>query len=510
VEARPLAALASAIPLQELRGERDIRIRELAYDSRRIEPGDLFVALEGLHTDGHRYIPEALRRGAVAVLHSQALARCEPGVAYLRVPDTREALSPLAAAFFAHPSRELQVVGVTGTDGKSTTVWLIQQLLEALGVPSGFLSTVHLQTGPKVEKNPLRQSTPEAPDVQRVLRGMLDGGKRYAVLEATSHGLSHRTGRLRDVEFTVGAVTNISHEHLEFHGSFEQYRSDKANLFRALPGEAGRGNGPRPGRRAFAVLNRDDPSFAYLQGETRAPLLAYGLENPAADLWAGEVEGDLSGSGFVLRYRGETARARLALPGIYNVQNLLAAALVVLELLEPSLEALAQRVAGLQGVPGRMQPVSAGQPFRVIVDYAHTPRAFEQLLPLVRRHCTGRLIAVFGSAGERDLEKRPLQGALAGRYCDLVILTDEDPRGEDRLEILSSIAAGVRREGGEPLLEPDRRSAIRRALSAAEAGDTVLLLGKGHEESILYPDGPLPWNEAQVAVELLRELGRVS
>ena len=502
MEPRPIADLASSIPLQELNGDSSRPVRELAYDSRRVRPGDLFVALEGLHTDGHRYIDEALRRGAVAVLHSRPLPRYSPEVTYLRVPDTRRALSPLAAVFFAHPSRSLRVVGITGTDGKSTTVWLAQQLLEALGEASGFLSTVHIQTGSHPEKNPLRQSTPEAPDVQRVLRAMADRGKRFAVLEATSHGLSERTGRLRDVEFAAGAVTNISHEHLEFHGSFEQYRSDKANLFRALTPGAG-----PPASSPFAVVNQDDPSASFLRGESRVPVFGYSLQEPTAELRADGIEGDLSGSRFELHYGREHARGRLGLPGAYNLQNLLAAALVVLRLLELPLEALVPHIGRLRGVPGRMQRVCAGQPFQVIVDYAHTPRAFEQLLPLARRHCSGRLIAVFGYAGERDPGKRPLQGALAGRHCDLVILTDEDPRGENRLAILEAIAAGVRSQGCEPLLEPDRRSAIRRALSTAGAGDTVLLLGKGHEESILYPDGPLPWDEAQVAAELLREQG---
>jgi UDP-N-acetylmuramoyl-L-alanyl-D-glutamate--2,6-diaminopimelate ligase len=332
--------------------------------------------------------------------------------------------------------------------------------------------------------------------VQRVLAAMVESGRRFAVLEATSHGLSERTGRLRDVRFAAGVLTNISHEHLEFHGTFEQYRHDKTNLFRALPADGG-----------FGVVNLDDPSAGYLQAQTEAPVVGYSLSRPEASLRAGAIEGDLEGSRFELHYRGRSAPVRLALPGAYNVQNFLAAALVVLRMLAVPLGELAALAAGLSGVPGRMQPVLAGQPFQVFVDYAHTPRAFEQLFPLVRRHCPGRIIAVFGSAGERDVAKRLLQGAAAARHCDLVILTDEDPRGEDRLAILEEIAAGARSEGLEPLIEPGRRDAIRQAFRSAEPGDTVLLLGKGHEESFLYLEGPLPWNEAEVAAELLRELG---
>jgi UDP-N-acetylmuramoyl-L-alanyl-D-glutamate--2,6-diaminopimelate ligase len=327
---------------------------------------------------------------------------------------------------------------------------------------------------------------------------MVDSGRRFAVLEATSHGLSERTSRLRDVQFAVGALTNLSHEHLEFHGSFEEYRSDKANLFRSLSWDP---DG------AFGVLNLDDPSAGYFRAQTRAPVFGYSLRDPAADLSAVALSGDLEGSSFELDDRRHRLPARLHLPGVYNVQNLLAAALAVLRLLDLPLEALAPHLEALTGVPGRMQRISAGQPFQVIVDYAHTPGAFDQLLPLLRRHCSGRLIAVFGSAGERDVAKRALQGALAARLCDEIILTDEDPRGEDRLQILEEIASGARSAGKEPAIEPDRRQAIRRALSGAAAGDTVALLGKGHEKSILYPDGPLPWDEARVAAALLAELG---
>jgi UDP-N-acetylmuramoyl-L-alanyl-D-glutamate--2,6-diaminopimelate ligase len=410
-------------------------------------------------------------------------------------------MTALAAVFYDHPSRELTVIGVTGTDGKSTTVWLIHQLLEALGKQSGFLSTVQIKTGDEVTKNPLRQSTPEAPDIQCLLRRMADTGKRYAVVEATSHGLSAETGRLSSVQFAAAICTNISHEHLEFHGSFEQYRSDKANLFRAL-GEDG-----------FGVVNLNDPSHSYLIEESGAPVLCYGLDTRHADLWAEVARSDLSGSQFSLHYGDESRPARLNLPGAYNVENLLAAALTVLRLSPVPLGELAKRIPELRGVPGRMEAISAGQPFRVIVDYAHTPQSFARLLPLVREQTEGRLIAVFGSAGERDLDKRPLQGELAARFCDIVILSDEDPRGEEPMAILEQIAAGCRREDpgrrqGEGLcLIPDRRQAVAQAFAVAARGDTVLLLGKGHEESIIYADGPIPWQEAQVARQILAEMG---
>jgi UDP-N-acetylmuramoyl-L-alanyl-D-glutamate--2,6-diaminopimelate ligase len=478
-----------------VRGDPTVKIRGLAYDSRRVEAGDLFTALTGLHTDGHRFIEQAIERGAAAVLHQAELSSYQNQVAYVRVSDSRQAMSALAAALYDHPSHELSVIGVTGTDGKSTTVWLIHQLLEALGKPCGFISTVQVKTQGGVTKNPLRQSTPEASDIQRLLRQMVEAGKSYSVVEATSHGLSARTGRLSSVEFAAAVCTNIGHEHLEFHGSFELYRSDKANLFRALS------------RNSFGVVNLNDPNHQYLIAQSAAPVRSYGLENTEADLFATKIHSDLSSSIFHLHCGSEEQPARINLPGTYNLENLLAAALTVLGLLPVPLEELVRLFPDLQGVPGRMETIAAGQPFRVIVDYAHTPQSFAGLFPLVRAHTENRLIAVFGSAGERDVEKRPLQGELAARFCDLIILSDEDPRGEDPAAVLEEIAAGCRREGKDPYLIPDRRQAMARAFALAGGGDTVLLLGKGHEESIIYADGPVPWQEAQTARQILGEMG---
>jgi UDP-N-acetylmuramoyl-L-alanyl-D-glutamate--2,6-diaminopimelate ligase len=312
--------------------------------------------------------------------------------------------------------------------------------------------------------------------------------------------LSERTSRLAHVRFQAAVCTNITHEHLEFHGTFEQYRSDKANLFRALDRE--------PEERRFGVANGDDPSHVFLAAQTRRPVHRYGLRFPEAELSARDFRGDLEGSRFTLRWSGGQAEASLPLPGQHNVENLLAACLTVHRLLGVPYGELPPLLPGLRGVPGRLQAVNAGQPFRVIVDYAHTPEAFARVLPLARSLTPGRLITVFGSAGERDTAKRPLQGEVASRHCDVLILADEDPRGEDPLAILREIAAGCRlRPGQELILEPDRRKAIHEAIRRAGPGDAVLLLGKGHEASILYAGSVLPWNEAEVAREALRTQG---
>jgi UDP-N-acetylmuramoyl-L-alanyl-D-glutamate--2,6-diaminopimelate ligase len=499
-----LRELLAGLPVVEMRGSMDRPVRGIAYDSREVLPGFLFVAMKGLHTDGHRFIPDALRRGAVSVLHARPPAEMPEGVSWIRVENPRTALSPLAAAFFGHPSHSIQVIGVTGTDGKSSTVWFIAQLLGFLGRKVGFLSTVSFQTGDEVVKNPFRQSTPEATEIHGMLRDMVDIGKEVAVVEATSHGLSHRMNRLGDVAFDAAVLTNVTHEHLEFHGSFEQYRSDKANLFRALSATATK-LVPCP---RFGVVNADEVHAEYFSRCARVPVYSYGVKKPA-DLAARVTRAQLSGSEFVMIHKGREAGARIAIPGPFWVENCCAASLTVACMLDIDPLSLAPHAARLRSVQGRMDYVDLGQPFAVIVDYAHTPGAFLKLLPWVREHTSGEITAVFGSAGERDSAKRPLQGRAAAEHCDTIVLTDEDPRGEDRMRIIEQVAQGCagRKVGEDLFLVPDRREAVRLAVSRARPGDTVLLLGKGHEGSIIGPSGPAAWNERAEAENALRSLG---
>ena len=478
------------------------RIRGIAYDSRDVEAGFLFVAMDGIHSDGHRFIADAISRGACAVMHKQPVGSAADGVTYVRVENPRASLSPVAAEFFDHPSRPLRVVGVTGTDGKSSTVWFITQLLSVMGKRAGFLSTVSFQTAEEIVKNPFRQSTPEASEIHGMLREMLDAGKEFAVVEATSHGLSARMNRLGDVDFDAAVLTNVTHEHLEFHGTFEQYRSDKANLFRSL--DAGR----KRGRPCFGVVNSEDPSADYFRASCKVPVHAYAARGKA-DLSAARICEDMSGTTFDVLSRGKEAGARVRIPGPFWVDNSLAALLTVSRLLDMDPLSLAPLLEKMQGVKGRMESVDCGQPFSVIVDYAHTPGAFEKLFPWVRRTTTGRITAVFGSGGERDRAKRLMQGSVASRSCDTVVITDEDPRGEDRLQILEQIAEGCgsKERGKNLFLIPDRPQAILHAFQMASAGDVVLLLGKGHEGSIIGPAGPMPWDERAEAEKALHALG---
>jgi UDP-N-acetylmuramoyl-L-alanyl-D-glutamate--2,6-diaminopimelate ligase len=310
-----------------------------------------------------------------------------------------------------------------------------------------------------------------------MLRDMVDIGKEFAVVEATSHGLSHRMNRLGDVAFDAAVLTNVTHEHLEFHGSFEQYRSDKANLFRALSATTPK-LVPCP---RFGVVNADEPHAEYFTRCARVPVFSYGVKKPA-DLAARVTRAELSGSEFVMIHKGSEAEAHIAIPGPFWVENWCAASLTVARLLDIDPLSLAPHAARLRGVQGRMDYVDLGQPFAVIVDYAHTPGAFQKLLPWVREHTTGEITAVFGSAGERDSAKRPLQGRAAAEHCDT-------------------------KRGEELVLVPDRREAVRLAVSRARPGDTVLLLGKGHEGSIIGPSGPAAWDERAEAESALRSLG---
>lgn len=475
----------------------------LSYDSRTTRAGDLFFALPGQHVDGHEFVGDAVRRGAVGCVHSQELREYIPGVCYVRVQEPRRALSVAADNFYDAPSSRLTVVGVTGTDGKSSTVYFIHQLLEKLGFRSGFLSTVAVQVADRVEKNRFRQSTPEAPDIHGFLAHMVQNGKEFAVVEATSHGLSMRTARLANVRFAGGVLTNISHEHLEFHGSVEQYRSDKANLFRWLQ--------PRDGV-STAVLNANDGACDFIRSETTAPVVTYGLGPREANIRAELLIADMDGSTVAI-YAGESEHTiRVPVPGGFQIENALAAATTVSRIVPCPFSEVAPHITGLRSLPGRMTSITNEAPFRVIVDYAHTPGSFESLLPFVRRFTPGRVIALFGSAGERDVEKRAIQGRIAARYCDEIYLSDEDPRLENRENIIDQIADGVCERGeferGRNLhCIPDRDRAIRKAIAGARDGDTVLLLGKGHESSIIYSDGPKPWDEIREAAEAVVECG---
>lgn len=509
-----LADLMDPKEIIAVRGSLDIPIEGLCYHSKHCKPGFLFFALPGLHTDGRQFIQDAVARGAAAVMTEGALDLLPPGITAIQVRNCRLSMSAAACAFWDNPSASLCVIGVTGTEGKSTTVSLIYQLLNHAGFKTGFFSTVMSDTGEGEVPNPEHQTTPEATAVHQMLASMRDHGLSCAVVEASSHGLSPRTARLSHVAFDIGVVTNVTHEHLEFHGTWEQYRSDKANLFRRL-GEGGAkkiAGGLSAAPRG--IICADDPSAEYFARASAAPCMFYSSKGASADLVAKDIRFDIEGADFIIEGPGpygeqQQRAARINLPGAFNVQNCLGAILAASAAGSLHWSAFVPLLPLLKPVRGRMQRIVQGQPFEVIIDYAHTPSSFMEILPPLRKEREGRIICVFGSGGERDRLKRPQQGRIAADYCDIVVLADEDPRGEDPMALLEEIAAGCPElvEGERLFLIPDRPSAIRKAFSLAGPGDLVLLLGKGHENSIIYADHVLPYDEETTARTILAEMG---
>jgi UDP-N-acetylmuramoyl-L-alanyl-D-glutamate--2,6-diaminopimelate ligase len=490
----------------------DPLVTGLAYDSRKIKAGNLYFALPGLHADGHDFIDDAVRRGAAVVVHEREIPRPRDGTVYIRVRNSRFAMSPIAAAFYGFPARRLRIAGVTGTEGKSTTVFLIWQLLRLLGKRAGFFSTVQYSLGDEARWNPEHQTTPEAPEVQRLLWEMAEQGAEYAVVEASSHGLSERTNRLGDLGVDAAVLTNVTHEHLEFHGTWEQYRFDKANLFRSLDRRAAEWGGKKNAA-PFGVINADDPSAAYFAAATKQRTLSFSVQGREADISLRSIESSAWGNWYEVFIAGEheTADIRDQLPGAFNAGNVLAALLTVSGLLAAPVRSILPLAPRLKPVRGRMTAVKNDLGFEVLVDYAHTPSSFRTVFPPLRERMNktgGRIISLFGSAGERDVKKRSEQGRIAADYSDIMILTDEDPRGEKPEAILEEIASGApeRKRGEDLFLIPDRPLAIRKALSCAKPGDLVLLLGKGHENSIIYAEKTISFDEIGEAEKALGEL----
>ncbi len=485
-----------------------IDLAGVADDSRRVVPGALFVALPGDHVDGHDFAPAAQAAGAVGAIVERPIAGLE-GV-QLVVERSAAALATAAAWWYRDPSHELSVVGVTGTDGKTTTSFLAAAVLEAAGIATGLVGTVETQVGPVRAATPGHVTTPGALELQRLLRAMVTAGDRAAVIETTSHGLAAE--RVGGIAYDAAVFTNLSHEHLEFHGSFEAYRAAKLSLFERL----GTARPAKPvDRPRIGVVNADDPAAGGFVEATRsadARPVTYGTA-AGADVRLTQLSETGQGLRLGVQAPGWDGEVEVPLAGRFNASNALAAIALGLGWgLDPS--DVRAGLASVGRVPGRMERIDHGQPFEVVVDYAHTPASLAMVLDLLGPRAAaggGGVIAVFGSAGERDLEKRPMMGRIAGERCRLVVVTDEDPRGEDRQAILDEIAAGAEaaglRRGADLLVVADRSQAIREALARARPGDVVLLAGKGHESSIIGPAGPLPWDERAAAEAALGSLG---
>ena len=468
----------------------DILINGVVADSRQVQPGNLFVALSGGITDGHRYIPDAIQRGAAAIVGSQPLEAL--AVPYIQVSEGRRALAYLAAGYYDYPARKLLVIGVTGTDGKTTTTNLIFSILKTAGIKVGMISTVNAVIGKQILDTGFHVTTPDAPDVQRFLAEMVEAGLTHAILETTSHGLDQY--RVAACEFDVGVITNITHEHLDYHGTFEAYRAAKARLFTGLA-ETGPKNFSAP---KAAVLNRDDASFDYLSRLSKAPVISYGMM-PKADVTAEEIRQSRQGLSFIASANDFRFPVSSRLMGDFNVSNCLAALATTAAVLKIEPEIVQKGIADLASVPGRMELIDLGQDFTAIVDFAHTPNGLSCALQTARKLTQGRVIAVFGSAGLRDHAKRKMMGEVSSELADMTILTAEDPRTESLEAILADMAQGAVDLGGvegESFWRiPDRGEAIRLGVWSARPGDVVIACGKGHEQSMCFGDIEYPWDD---------------
>ncbi|MGB2695810.1 MAG: UDP-N-acetylmuramoyl-L-alanyl-D-glutamate--2,6-diaminopimelate ligase, partial [Dehalococcoidia bacterium] len=491
-----------------IQGSADLEIAAIAYDSRRVERGTLFVARPGFETDGHRFIPQALEASATALLVQQDHRNVwEPlvagsNVAVAVIDDTRRALADVAAAFYDYPARALRVVGVTGTKGKTTTSYLAAALLEASGHRTGLVSGVEIKIGERMIGNDSEMTTPEALEVQSYLAQMRDEGAQYAVVESTSHGLALH--RLEHLEYDVAAFTNLYPDHLDFHPDVEDYTAAKGRLFEMLDESLDKGI------EKTAVLNADDATSERMRARTkRARALTYGIEAPDADVRAADVAMSERGTRFQLVTPVGACDVQMPLLGLFSVSNALAAATIALSQ-GATPAAIAAGLAAFRGVPGRMERIDCGQPFAVVVDFAHTGDALRSVLQALRGAARGRLIAVFGAGGDRDPGRRTGMGRAAAELADFAVLTNDNPRTEDPSAIIDTIAAamieGGRREGDDFVRIPDRREALRYAFTHAREGDVVLVAGKGHEPYTIIGHEHLPWDDREVAREELRAL----
>ena len=479
----------------------DLPISGIDLDSRSVKPGHLFVAMKGGLVDGHEFIPNAIKNGATAVAGEREIK--DLTVPYIWLENSRQALTWLSAAYYDWPGRKLIVIGVTGTDGKTTTTNLIYQILLAAGIRAGMISTVNAVIGDEILDTGFHVTTPDANDVLLYLSKMIDAGLTHVVLETTSHGWAQF--RVDACEFDIGVITNITHEHLDEHGSYENYRAAKARLFTSLELT----HPKKQGNPRLGIINYDDSSYNFLRDFVKVNKLSYGL-GVGADLKAVNIQINPAGLQFTALHNEFRVDISTKLIGKYNVSNCLAALAATINGLgiEPLLAA--KGISALENIPGRMEHVMVGQKFFAIVDFAHTPNALKETLEAARQMTKGRVISIIGSAGLRDKEKRGLMAETSVELADLTILTAEDPRTESLDGILEEMADGASRKGGYEgrtfWRVPDRGKAIKKGLGLAHEGDIVISCGKGHEQSMCFGKTEYAWDDRLAMRAALAEL----
>lgn len=489
-----LNELASQLLIRTIVGNPAIAITSLASDSRIAQPGCLFFCLPGTKDDGHRFALQAIERGAAALVTAR---RLELDIAQLIVPDTRQALAMLADHYYGRPSHRLRPIGVTGTNGKTTTTYLIERILADAGISPGVIGTIETRYGGR--HYPMSGTTPDVLELQGIFKSMVDAGTDRCVMEVSSHALEQ--GRVKGCRFRTAVFTNLTQDHLDYHGSMDAYERAKGLFFSRL----GNVYFDDPKQRTYAVLNVDDPVAAAYAKLTAAETVTYGIDNEA-QLRASRVTIAAGGTSFQLDSFWGSRPVGLKLVGKFNVYNALAAlGAAICEGID--LQEAVRSLERIAGVPGRVEPVNAGQPFAVIVDYAHTPDGLENVLRMVRELTHGRVICVFGCGGDRDRAKRPIMGRIAAAYADAIIVTSDNPRTEDPYLIIEHIesgllAASVAKE--KYALVPDRRAAIEKAVEMASPGDVVLIAGKGHETYQLIGGVTYDFDDRLVAKEAIR------
>ncbi|MDO4732358.1 MAG: UDP-N-acetylmuramoyl-L-alanyl-D-glutamate--2,6-diaminopimelate ligase [Bacillota bacterium] len=488
-----LSELLKEISPEAVVGEYDggLDVRGIAYDSRKVEPDFLFVAIPGSRVDGHNYIAQAVELGAKVIFCEREVEVAE-GIVVVRVPDCRLALAALSAAFYGHPDRKMRLIGVTGTNGKTTVTNLIKWLLDSKGYKTGLIGTICNMAG--VKKLPADHTTPESLELFRLLKDMEDEGCQYVAMEVSSHALSQ--GRVSACDYAAAVFTNLTQDHLDFHGSMAAYLQSKLKLFRMLD--------PAPGEKRYGVVNINDKSGSSFSEHCKAPVITYGSDEDGITLRLLYYTPSGRGTKFALTYDGQLYRAEMPLIGKFNVYNALAAMAVALQegmSMEECIEALAKAPQ----VPGRFELVDEGQNFDVIVDYAHTPDGLKNLLSAARKLKPRRLITVFGCGGNRDKGKRSIMGHIAGSFSDVVILTNDNPRYEKPEDIVAQIELGLMEVDNNYLVELDRDRAIALAINMAESGDMVVIAGKGHENEQIIGNCIIQMDDREFARESLRK-----
>ncbi len=485
-----------------------VKFGGIKIDSRQVKQGDLFIALKGDRSDGHSFIKAAVSQGAVAVIGTEPLDQWKTlKVPYIQVMQDRKALAEISAAFYDFPAKKLTIVGVTGTDGKTTTANLIYHILREADFKVGLISTVNAKIGDLELDTGFHVTTPEAPQVQYFLKRMLDAGLTHVVLETTSHGLAQH--RVTACEFDIGVVTNVTHEHLDYHGDYVQYLKAKGRLFEFLSETEAKPGGVEP----LAVLNADDGSFSALTALTKVNIVDYSIKNKAT-LWAESIRFGTSGTHFMACSDRFSVPVDCKITGLFNVSNALAALCATIYGLNINPETAARGISSLEIIPGRMERIDLGQDFTALVDFAHTPNALDRALATCKQMTSGRIIAVFGSAGLRDRDKRRMMAEISAQKADIIILTAEDPRIESLEDILSEMEKAAQEKGAVKeknlFVVPDRGNAIRQAVSMAKPGDLVAAFGKGHEQSMCFGQVEYPWDDRTAMRAALAELLTIS